>query len=273
MFPDVWGVCPHLNCSRDTTWRDANSHCIPGFSFYSSSPPEQDSYSQSPTSYDVEHNDICVISCLMYRQRDTKDYHIRSHRLCEVVFSFWRRQSYLRSGTGLLFQKHMHTTGSICAPRPWLQNLQSPRMAAAVLMFVSMTISRLFFFFPPSISLRCHMMQIKRRLALNVPRLECLPSTRAPGKKTVMLSEQLLAPTHTLTHFRALHLWWFKPCPFEGVKRGYLRQMSSEKQVCLKSHPQKECTPARTPHRPIAGGAVRLTYIRIGVTVMKVMFG
>lgn len=153
MFPDVWGVCPHLNCSRDTTWRDANSHCIPGFSFYSSSPPEQDSYSQSPTSYDVEHNDICVISCLMYRQRDTKDYHIRSHRLCEVVFSFWRRQSYLRSGTGLLFQKHMHTTGSICGPRPWLQNLQSPRMAAAVLMFVSMMISRLFFFFlPPFLS-------------------------------------------------------------------------------------------------------------------------
>lgn len=111
------------SCSTDTTWQDTNSHCIPGFSFYNSSPPEQDSNSQSPTSHDVEHKDICLISCLMYRQGDTKDYHIRSHRLCEVVFSFWRRQSYLRSGTDLLFQKHMYTTGSICAPRPWLQNL------------------------------------------------------------------------------------------------------------------------------------------------------
>lgn len=50
-----------------------------------------------------------------------------------------------------------------------------------------------------SMSFRCHMMQIKRRLALNVPRLECLPLTRALGK-TCLLSRELLTPTHTQTH-------------------------------------------------------------------------
>lgn len=39
-------------------------------------------------------------------------------------------------------------------------------------------------------------------------------------EKTVMLSQQLLTPTHTRMHTLTPHLWWFKTCPLEGVKRG-----------------------------------------------------
>lgn len=108
-----------------------------------------------------------------------------------------------------------------------------------------------------SISFRCHMMQIKRHLAMNVPRLECLPLTRGTtGKNMLVVSGAAHTHTHThrlsQIHTLTLYLWWFKPCPSVGVKRGYLRQMSSEKQGCLKSRPQKECTPAWIPHGPKA---------------------
>lgn len=39
-------------------------------------------------------------------------------------------------------------------------------------------------------------------------------------KSNVMLSQQLLTRTHTQTHNLTIHLWWFKPCPSVGVKRG-----------------------------------------------------
>lgn len=55
-------------------------------------------------------------------------------------------------------------------------------------------------FFFPSVSFRCHMMQIKRRLALNVPRLECLPLTRAPGKNSHVVSAAAHTHAHTNAH-------------------------------------------------------------------------
>lgn len=82
---------------------------------------------------------------------------------------------------------------------------------------------------------RCDMMEIKQRWALNIPRLECLPLTRALGKKK---SRSLSNHSHPHTHTLSLHLWWFKPWSLAGVEReGIYDGWAQKKQSCLKITP------------------------------------
>lgn len=102
-------------------------------------------------------------------------------------------QSYLRSGTDHFFQKHMYKAGSIRALRPRLKDHKAPVCCCRVCVWECDDKQGY------SISFSCHMMQIKRRLALNVPRLECLPLTRGTtGKNMLVVSGA--AHTHTQTH-------------------------------------------------------------------------
>lgn len=183
------------------------------------------------------------------------------HDVADRLFFFWAcavgserqsgqtEQSYLRSGTDLLFSKtHVHS-GLHQSPETLAEKPQSPCMAAAGFVFGSAMISRDF----PCLSdvTWCrsngawHWTSQDWNVYLWQEHWEkhacCLGSCSHPHTRR-------LTQIHTL----ALHLWWFKPCPLVGVRRGYLRQMSSEKQGCLKSRPQKECTPAWIPHSPKA---------------------
>ncbi len=72
--------------------------------------------------------------------------------------------------------------------------------------------------------------------------------------------------THTNTHPPGSIYGDLNLALWRASKGGYLRQMSSEKQGCLKSHPQKECTPAWILHRPTPTGSLRLMYMCTSVT-------
>lgn len=54
-----------------------------------------------------------------------------------------------------------------------------------------------------------------------------------------------------------------------AAKGGNLRQISAEKQGCLSSHPQEECTPAWILHRPAPRGFKRLIYTSCSGIITK----
>lgn len=126
------------------------------------------------------------------------------------------RQSYLRSGTDLLFQKHMYTAGSVRSRDP-SHRTKKPLHGCCTVSVWEHDDKRHFFFSPSLLDVTwCrskgawHWTSQDWNVYLWQ---EC-------QEKTVMLSQQLLTPTYRRMHTLTPHLWWFKPCPLEDVKRG-----------------------------------------------------
>lgn len=127
-----------------------------------------------------------------------------------------------------------------------------------------------FFFNFSLISFRCHMMQIKWRLALNVPverpKTGMFAFEKSAGKN---MSCCLSSCEHSCTLKRTpyasiygdlnLGLW-------RASEGGVWWGEEKKNRVVWKSRPQKECTPAWTPHGPTPKSALRLTYICVSVT-------
>lgn len=164
--------------------------------------------------------------------------------------------SYLRSGTDLLFSKtHVHS-GIHQSPETPTAKPQSPRMVAAGFVSESTMISRVFHLFQMSHGADQTVLGIER------PKTGMFTFDKSAGKNSLVVSGAAHTHTHTQAHSNTyppgfvysdlnLALW-------RASKGGYLRQMSSEKQGCLKSHPQKECTPAWILHRQTPRGPLRL---------------
>lgn len=127
--------------------------------------------------------------------------HVVAARLCGVFFccqireADWSNRAELSQvRVGPIFQKHTNAARSLTSRRPWTQS-PPPRVLSAGFVFGRSTIRRAFYLFQVS-----HDEEIKRHMALNVPRLECLPLTKSNGKNSLVLSGATHAHIYTQAH-------------------------------------------------------------------------